>query len=366
MGAVSCVFVQDVLTTWRPAVTSQPTKLTGPQGLVPDLYCNMFAFPNISLNSIGVTRSAGITRCQCRDVYAERQQDASKSRCLTGEQNIYGANKTKARIMSWYLYVSLPGFESERVRDDSVLFLGLSKIVVNERWNALALNVLWTKISFGGSVKNSWPDRVCRSVSLYVCPSIFGNSARTASPIETGMTPFDASKRRNNDGACHGSIGGTWHMAHAAAGRLAKKIAGPWRSNKGIHRTQTCRSHACCPTKILCGSRVAPCHVTRAKWCQTGMRSRDIFGRLRLRLRLRLRGSIPAPAPAPAPSKTFRRLRLRLQLLAKCAGSGDSGSGSGSDAQVLIWASTSNTIFKNVKYQNMTSYWLDLGVWMLL
>ena len=73
-----------------------------------------------------------------------------------------------------------------------------------------------------------------------------------------------------------------------------------------------------------------------------------------------LRGSIPAPAPAPAPSKTFRRLRLQLRLRAKCTGSGGSDSGSGSDAQVLIWALTSNTIFKNVKYQNMTSYWLDL------
>ena len=70
--------------------------------------------------------------------------------------------------------------------------------------------------------------------------------------------------------------------------------------------------------------------------------------------RLRLRGSIPAPAPAPAPSKTVRRLRLRLR--AKCTGSGGSGSGSGSDDQVLIWALTRNTIFKNVKCQNMTSY----------
>ena len=91
-----------------------------------------------------------------------------------------------------------------------------------------------------------------------------------------------------------------------------------------------------------------------------GMRSRDIFGRLRLRLRLR--GSIPAPAPAPAPSKTFRRLRLRLRLQAKCTGSG----GSGSDAQVLIWALTSNTIFKNVKYQNMTSYDLTLSLNVIL
>ena len=86
------------------------------------------------------------------------------------------------------------------------------------------------------------------------------------------------------------------------------------------------------------------------------MRSRDIFGRLRLRLRLR--GSNPAPTPAPAPSKTVLRLRLRLRLRAKCTGSGGSGSGSGSDAQVLIWALISNTIFKNVKCQNMTFYWL--------
>ena len=89
------------------------------------------------------------------------------------------------------------------------------------------------------------------------------------------------------------------------------------------------------------------------------MRSRDIFGRLRLRLQLR--GSIPAPAPAP--SKTVRRLQLRLRLRAKCTGSG--GSGSGSDDQVLIWALTRNTIFKNVKFQNMTSYWRP-WVWMLL
>ena len=75
---------------------------------------------------------------------------------------------------------------------------------------------------------------------------------------------------------------------------------------------------------------------------------RDIFGRLRLRLR----GSIPAPAP----SKTVRRLRLRLRLRAKCTGSGGSGSGSDSDDQVLMWALTRNTIFKNVKCQNMTSY----------
>ena len=59
--------------------------------------------------------------------------------------------------------------------------------------------------------------RTCLSVSVCVCPSIFGNSARTAGPIGPGVAPFDALKRWNNDGACHESIGGTWHMAHAAA-----------------------------------------------------------------------------------------------------------------------------------------------------
>ena len=87
-----------------------------------------------------------------------------------------------------------------------------------------------------------------------------------------------------------------------------------------------------------------------AQWmvAAAGMRSRDIFGRLRLQLRLR--GSIPAPAPAP--SKAVRRLRLREN----CTGSGRSGSGSGSDDQLVIWALNSNTIFKNAKCQDMTSY----------
>ena len=111
--------------------------------------------------------------------------------------------------------------------------------------------------------------------------------------------------------------------------------------------------------KLSHGHTVWPCSI----WImfQAGMRSRDIFGRLRLRLRLRLRGSIPAPAPAPAPSKSVRRLQLRLRLRAKCTGSGGSGSGSGSDDQVLIWALTSNTIFKNAKCQYMISYRLGRG-----
>ena len=61
-------------------------------------------------------------------------------------------------------------------------------------------------------MKNGSDGRVCQSVRVYVCSSIFGNSARTADRIGTGVAPFDAPKRRNDDGACHGSIGGTWHM----------------------------------------------------------------------------------------------------------------------------------------------------------
>ena len=67
-------------------------------------------------------------------------------------------------------------------------------------------------------MKNSWPDVfVSQSVSQYVCSSIFGNNARTAGLIGTGVAPLDAPERRNGDGACHGSIGGTWHLAHATA-----------------------------------------------------------------------------------------------------------------------------------------------------
>ena len=106
--------------------------------------------------------------------------------------------------------------------------------------------------------------------------------------------------------------------------------------------------------KIKYNAHIIQRNVWGIKYWLPGMRSRDIFGRLRLQLRLR--GSIPAPAPAPAPSKTVRRLRLRLRLQAKCTGSGSSGSGSGSDDQVLIWALTRNTILKNAKCQNMTSY----------
>ena len=71
---------------------------------------------------------------------------------------------------------------------------------------------------------------VSQSVRVYVSSSIFGNSARTAGPIGTGVAPFDASKRRNDDGACHGSIGGTWHIPPREA---FKKNCGPLEVKQG-------------------------------------------------------------------------------------------------------------------------------------
>ena len=90
-----------------------------------------------------------------------------------------------------------------------------------------------------------------------------------------------------------------------------------------------------------------------------GMRSRDIFGRLRLRLRLR--GSNPASASAP--SKTVLRLRLR----AKCTGSGGSGSGPGSDDQVLIWPNQQYDFQKcqRSKYDFLLTWpWVWMLLWM--
>ena len=69
-----------------------------------------------------------------------------------------------------------------------------------------------------------------------MCVQAFsGIAPRTAGPIGPGVAPFDAPKRRNDDGACHESIGGTWHMAHAAAERLAIIFEQPYRSNGGDH-----------------------------------------------------------------------------------------------------------------------------------
>ena len=74
-------------------------------------------------------------------------------------------------------------------------------------------------------MKNSWPDVfVSQSVSQYVCSSIFGNSARTAGLIGTGVAPFNAPKRRNDDGACMGRLVAR-DICHRV--KACKKIRGP-------------------------------------------------------------------------------------------------------------------------------------------
>ena len=69
-------------------------------------------------------------------------------------------------------------------------------------------------------MKNSWPDvfvgqSVSQSVSQYVCPSVFGNSARTAGPI--GPPAWHHSTRQNAGTTMVPAMSrlvahGTWHM----------------------------------------------------------------------------------------------------------------------------------------------------------
>ena len=128
----------------------------------------------------------------------------------------------------------------------SAWYLPFSKIVVNERSNASALNVLWTKISTGGSVKNSWPDVfVGQSVSQSVCvskhfrewrPNGWSNRARRGT-IRRAKTP----ERR----WCLPWVD-WWHMAHGTCRRvkacnnfrtaLQVKRWGPLISNLNVTR----------------------------------------------------------------------------------------------------------------------------------
>ena len=75
--------------------------------------------------------------------------------------------------------------------------------------NALALKALCSKISYGGSLKESSSPDVCLSVCL--CSRIFASGARMAGPIGTGEAPFDASKRQKDDGW----KGVIWHISLA-------------------------------------------------------------------------------------------------------------------------------------------------------
>ena len=54
-------------------------------------------------------------------------------------------------------------------------------------------------------------------VCVCVCPRTFVNSSGSAKPIRAGQTPFDAPKRRNDDGVGHVAPRATWHVPRAAA-----------------------------------------------------------------------------------------------------------------------------------------------------
>ena len=54
-------------------------------------------------------------------------------------------------------------------------------------------------------------------VCVSVCPSVLARGAQTAGPIGTGVAPFDAPIRRNDDGADLGSVGATCHVPRGAA-----------------------------------------------------------------------------------------------------------------------------------------------------
>ena len=55
-----------------------------------------------------------------------------------------------------------------------------------------------------------------------MCSAIFASVARTAFPIGTGESPFDAPERQTDNGAVFGAIGATWHVPQAIAQTLAK------------------------------------------------------------------------------------------------------------------------------------------------
>ena len=66
---------------------------------------------------------------------------------------------------------------------------------------------------WGGWREKSWPGLFVRkSVCLFVCPSILTSGGQTAGQIGTGVAPFNAPERRNDDGAGHVTTRVTWHV----------------------------------------------------------------------------------------------------------------------------------------------------------
>ena len=75
--------------------------------------------------------------------------------------------------------------------------------------------LLDSEISSGQAAKIKVGQTCLSDVCLSVCSSISGSGGQTAGPIGTGVAPFDAPERRNDDGAGRGSTDATWHVPRA-------------------------------------------------------------------------------------------------------------------------------------------------------
>ena len=85
--------------------------------------------------------------------------------------------------------------------------------------------LLHLEIPIGGPVKKVEPNVfVCLCVCLFVCPSILARGAQTVGPIGTGVTPFGAPIRRNDDGAGPGLVGATCHVPRGAGQTSARNL----------------------------------------------------------------------------------------------------------------------------------------------
>ena len=97
--------------------------------------------------------------------------------------------------------------------------------------------LLHLEIPIGGSVKKV--DRqmfVCLCVCVCVCSSILARGAQTGGPTGTGVVPFDAPIRRNDDGASRGSVGATCHVPCGAAQTSARNLLSGLQAKRLVTR----------------------------------------------------------------------------------------------------------------------------------
>ena len=68
---------------------------------------------------------------------------------------------------------------------------------------------------------------------MSVCPSIWAPGAKTAGPIGTGETPFDALERWKDAGANRKAIGATWQCANPWK-KVVDRVAGQINGQIGL------------------------------------------------------------------------------------------------------------------------------------